>query len=151
MKQAVEHDSSVLGDSDINSILPGDFTFPVRDFLDTENFEVKLESLDLIAAGSSAGETPSPGSSDAQDFKTGKIIDCSATMRFVVKLGGRGTELDFDLRYDVHFVTAHPCIPSHHTDILKPSRSPLQKPSSLDDSASGPHIVFASKWLGIIY
>lgn len=32
-------------------------------------------------------------------------------------------EVDLDLKYDVHFVTAHPCVPSQHTKILNPNHN----------------------------
>jgi hypothetical protein len=155
MKQTVERDGNVLGDGDINSVLPGDFTLPVRDAQDTDVLEVKLESLELAAASDSTGKAPIPGSNDTEDFEIRKIRNCSATMKFAVTSGGYSRVLIFNLRYDVYFVTAHPCVPSHHIAILKSPTSPSLRiptpPPHSDDSIMGPHKLFTGKRPGIIY
>jgi hypothetical protein len=155
MKQSVERDGSVLGDGDINTILPGDFTLPVHDNSDSEKLEVKLESLELTATSDPPGRTPTPAYNDEEDLEVRKVTNCSAAMKFIVVSGEHNVELTLNLRYDVHFVTAHPCVPSQHTALLKSPTSPSFRiptpPPYSDDSTPGPRNLFAGKRFGVVY
>lgn len=46
-------------------------------------------------------------------------------MRFFVDVdSGESKEINFELKHDVYFVTAHPCVSSPHMEILKSPTSP---------------------------
>jgi hypothetical protein len=67
-------------------------------------------------------DEPSPLSDDSD---TPKIQTYSAMMRFTTEADGEERkEVNISLTHDVFFVTAHPCIPSAHAEILKTPTSP---------------------------
>ncbi|KAI9056250.1 hypothetical protein LZ554_001177 [Drepanopeziza brunnea f. sp. 'monogermtubi'] len=145
-KQAVEHDSHVVkGAEELSGVLPGDFVIPSDEPTDID-ICVHLESLDMFEAKDSilstpTEEEPTPFSrlSLAPSIKT-----YSAMMRFMV-LGTEMTsrELNVALNHDVHFVTAHPCIPSSHVELLRSSLrlsvSSQSQPTELGDGAFNAH------------
>jgi hypothetical protein len=46
-------------------------------------------------------------------------------MSFAVDAEGENTkEINLELRHNVHFVTAFPCVSSHHTELIKSPKSP---------------------------
>jgi hypothetical protein len=153
-KQVVERDGYVLGDGDASTALPGDFRLPFDDIRDNDNLEVMLESLDLSATVQSMRDTPS-GENPIPMTKTIEgptIKSYTASMAFAVSSTAGGVRnMTFDLSHDVHFVTAHPCIPSQHAkNILDSSTSRSfripspQTPS--DPKRIGPHELFAGTY-----
>ncbi|OAF62921.1 hypothetical protein VC83_00205 [Pseudogymnoascus destructans] len=143
-KSTVERESHVLGDGDARTILPGDFTLPPADVPDPVNLEVNLESLDLFTGLDSAESSPleedEPGVETA-----GKpnIRTYSAMLQFTVKPSDEPTKsMNFALIYDVQFVTAHPCVPSLHTQLIQSSTNPGSPAVQLDSASSGPHTLF---------
>jgi hypothetical protein len=115
----------VIGGTDKSSVLPGDFVLPSDESLQ-KPLAVNLESLDLFAeidsVQTSVEETPTP-LTDVTDSP--KIQTYSAMLKFIVETDGEEKkEVNLSLTHDARFVTAHPCIPSIHTDVLKPPTSP---------------------------
>lgn len=147
----------MLGDGDASTILPGDFILPVDDVLDAENLEVTLKSLELFTTGDSVDgtprdEIPTPMSESTETTEIPEIKSYSALMTFTVKsLGGGSRELSFNISYDVHFVTAHPCVPSQHTNLLdSPTSTPFQVPKAppqVGDTKLGPHELYAGMYI----
>ncbi|CZR51615.1 uncharacterized protein PAC_01492 [Phialocephala subalpina] len=128
-KQAVERDGDVIGGADISSVLPGDFVLPSDESVQ-QPLSVILESLDLdlidSVRDSPTEEDPTP-LTDASDMPA--IRTYSASMRFMVEIDGeKKKEVNISLSHDVHFVTAHPCVSSPHTEILKSPMSPSFQP-----------------------
>jgi hypothetical protein len=152
-KHIIERDGYVLGDGDASTILPGDFTLPVDDVHDAENLEVSLESLELVSAtesirNTSKEEKPTPMTENTDITESLAIMSYSAIMTFAVRsLGGGFRDLAFNISYDVHFVTAHPCVPSHHTRILNSPTSPsfrVPNPAPhVGHTKPGPHELYA--------
>lgn len=152
-KHIIEREGHVLGDGDASTVLPGDFTLPVDDIHDDENLEVTLKSLELFTTLLPVNETPkdekqAPMYEATETTEIGSIKSYSAMMIFVVKsLGGGVKDLSFSISHDVHFVTAHPCIPSHHTSLLDSPSSPLfqvpKTPPHAGNTELGPHVLFA--------
>ncbi|CAG8956546.1 hypothetical protein HYFRA_00003935 [Hymenoscyphus fraxineus] len=121
----VETRGSVLGEADPSLVLPGDFVVP-PDESTQKSISVIFESLDLFSsldsAATSVYETPG---TETTDFFASKIKTYSAMMRFSLDIEGKGKkEANLALSHDVNFVTAHPCIPSQFTDIIRCSTSP---------------------------
>jgi hypothetical protein len=144
----------VLGDGDASTVLPGDFTLPVDDVLDAENLEVALKSLELFTAVDSVEDTPrdEKPSPMSETTEIPAIKSYSAMMAFAVKsLGGGSKDLSYNISYDVHFVTAHPCIPSHHTSLLDSPTSPLfqapKTPPQVGNTKLGPHELYAGMYI----
>jgi hypothetical protein len=131
-KSAIEHDGNVIGGADSSSVLPGDFILPSEETTQTQALAIKLESLDLFAAIDSVHTTPTKGAQTplTDVSETSKIQTYSAMMRFSVDAEREITkEINIELRYDVHFVTAFPCVSSQHTSILKsPASASFQNP-----------------------
>jgi len=72
-------------------------------------------------------DTPTPLS----DFSEATGIQTySALMRFSIDAEGEAPkEINVELKHDVHFVTAFPCISSQHTEIVKsPTSTSFQSP-----------------------
>ncbi len=92
--------------------------------------------------------TPMSDATGATDVtETGEIRTYSATMTFTVNSAGAGSKVfTFDLFYDVHFVTAHPCVPSRHSSILTSPTSPSfqipSPPQQSDKTKLGPHELY---------
>lgn len=152
-KHVVERESHVLGDGESKSIIPGDFTLPLLDALDPVNLEVTLESLDLLAGiepqESTPTETTSP-TSDATDIR--ELQTYLATMKFCIVVASNETKnMNVALTYDVHFVTAHPCVPTSNITLLSSPTTPMldmfssSPPSLSGRRPSGPHGLFTGK------
>jgi hypothetical protein len=131
----------VLGGADTSSVLPGDFILP-SDLSTQPSFSITFESLGLFSTAESVHSSsfvePTP-LSDA-DSEAANIQTYSAVMKFTSLAEGEETkEINVSLTHDVYFVTAHPCIPSHHAEILKAPTSPsfrAQSPSSVSSPSS---------------
>lgn len=143
-KQAVEHDGHLIGGADFSSVLPGDFILP-SDEASQVAISVKFESLDLFAAAESGHETPTEDNQTPHsDLSLAPTIKTySAMLRFtVVSAGEEKKEVNVALNHDIHFVTAHPCVPSPYIDILKAAMNPAFTPtpslkSGVHDSFKG--------------
>jgi hypothetical protein len=127
-KSAIEHDGNVIGGADTSSVLPGDFTLPSEESTQQEAFSIKLESLDFFATVDSEPSTPKkeePTPSDTSEADVPSIKTYSAMMRFSVDADQQEKkEISLELRNDVYFVTAFPCVSSPHMSILKTPTSP---------------------------
>lgn len=131
----------MLGGADPSSVLPGDFILP-SDLSTQPPLSITFESLDLFSTAesvhSSSFAEPSP-LTDA-DSEAANIQTYSAMMRFTSLAEGEAKkEINVSLTHDVYFVTAHPCIPSQHAEILKTPSSPsfrAQSPSSVSSPSS---------------
>lgn len=153
-KQVVERDGYVLGDGDTSTALPGDFRLPFDDIRDNDNLEVTLQSLDLSATVHSMRDTPTSECPTPMTItREGPAIkNCTASMAFTVSSTAGGVRnMAFDLSYDVHFVTAHPCIPSQHAKNILDSATTrsFRKPSLQtppDPKRIGPHELFAGTY-----
>ncbi|KAI9730470.1 MAG: hypothetical protein M1818_008165 [Claussenomyces sp. TS43310] len=155
-KETVERESHVLGDGDPSSILPGDFTLPAPDAKDVDTLSVKLESLDLFASDDSQHSTTPTTPMEEQltppteVIKRQAIKTYSAMMRFSVSAKGHESrEFNVALTYDVHFVTAHPCVPSQNNSILAAPGGPtipsVAQDKSPSGTSSGPHELYLGK------
>lgn len=129
-KAAIERESSVLGGSDPDSVLPADFIIPYENQYKTQppTISVEMKSLDLTAPLDSLHTTPtlevvSPFT-DASTFPEIKTYTPSIKFNVTIWEDDEDREYTFSLAKDVYFVTAHPCVPSHHVRILKSPSSP---------------------------
>ena len=140
-KNTIERNGHVIGGADASSVLPGDFIVPC-DEPTQRLLSVTFESLDFFAAVDSAPGTPTKqtltpltNGSEAPAIKT-----YSAMMRFSIEADAEAKkEVNVSLSNDVLFLTAHPCDPSQHTEMLKSPMSPsFQNPEAIYGSeASG--------------
>ncbi len=87
---------------------------------------ITLESLDLFSAADGSSESTPVGETPMSEItELPGIQTYSAMMRFSVRIDKEDEkELNVALTHDVHFVTAHPCVPSPHSDLLRISASP---------------------------
>jgi hypothetical protein len=153
-KHIIEREGHVLGDGDQSTILPGDFTLPADDIIDRENLEVTLESLQLSPAVDSIIDAATDGKSTPMSEAISSIKNYSAKMTFIViSLDNGIKKLSFDISYDIQFVTAHPCIPSHYTSLLDSPTSPLYQepktPPLVEDSELGQHKLFVGMLISL--
>ena len=139
----------------MSSVLPGDFILP----LETSHpapLSITFNSLDLFSSAESVHsdslDVPSPLDDDMSEMP--KIQTYSATMRFTSIAEGEEKEINVSLTHDVYFVTAHPCIPSPHAEVLKTPTSPsfrAQSPTSISSSpkflGNYPHPMFITRKL----
>ncbi|POR32539.1 Uncharacterized protein TPAR_07258 [Tolypocladium paradoxum] len=133
-KKKIERESSILGDGTQDSVLPADFIIPHENAYSTPppGVYVELLSLDL---SSPAGSVPATPLSDiiatpaAECCKGPEMLSYPASVKFYVSIEGKTEEeLICPLSYDINFVTAHPCAPSHRVRMLKSPSSPtIQK------------------------
>jgi hypothetical protein len=135
------------------TLLPGDFSLPYHDVQDINDLEVRLESLELLDDAISVPEEPVTGddSTPMSDITENlEIKNYSAMMKFSVTWRNGTREMDFTLKHDVHFVTAHPCVPSKHTKLLQSPTSPstqnIIQPSEFEGSQVGPHERYTGKF-----
>ena len=118
----------MIGAADESSILPGDFILP-SDEPSQKALWTSFESLDLFAADDTTPTTTTTGEDDptpgTEMSDAPRIQTYSAMMRFSMEVDGQEKkEISLSLTHDVHFVTAHPCVPSTHTEILQSPTSP---------------------------
>lgn len=129
----IERDSHVLGTSygHASLVLPGDFSVPTADPIHVP-MQVNFLGLDLFAADSGTPSIRSlKGDRRSETLSTinNKFVhNYIASMRFALSgletsLMARGDhEIDIELKYDIHFVTAHPCVPNANINqLLRPS------------------------------
>jgi hypothetical protein len=116
----------VIGAADANSVLPGDFALPSDDSI-PRSFSITFESLDLSpSTGSDYNSLFDITKSHASVNTSAGTTTCCAKMTFTIEIDfGGQKEIILTLKYDVLFVTAHPCLPSPYTDILSTPTSPM--------------------------
>lgn len=129
-KLAVERESSVLGGSDPDSIFPADFIIPYESNYTTPppTISVEMRSLDLTAPLDSVQTTPTlevvTPFSDVSAVPEIRTYTPSIKFNVTTWEDDEDREYAFAVAKDVYFVTAHPCVPSHHVRILKSPSSP---------------------------
>ncbi|KAF4991397.1 hypothetical protein FGRMN_7856 [Fusarium graminum] len=128
-KKRVERESSILGDSDEYSIFPADFIIPHENTYSTPPplISVTFGSLELLSPTNSIQPTtltktaPHGSANDREPA----LVSSPASVNFAVSIDGFTAEnFSFSLAYDVSFVTAHPCSPSHRVRFVKSPSSP---------------------------
>lgn len=132
-KNAVERESDVLGDADPANVLPADFIVPHENHYDQpppSNIRVELKGLDLLAAANEGYMTP-PSEKDVTPFSDynssiPEIQTHPASMTFSITHDNeeQGEEFNLSLSKDIHFVTAHPCVPSSRVKLFRSATSP---------------------------
>lgn len=143
-KKAIERESSIIGDADEDSIFPADFIIPHENTYATSPpvVQIDLRSLDLLppTAPSQAtpvtGNTATPTTATTASSQVPSLVSQPAKISFGVSVNGEAAEeYSFPLSYDIHFVTAHPCAPSHRVTFLKSPSSPTIQ--QIDVTGSG--------------
>lgn len=115
-------------------MLPADFTIPHENSYQTPPPGVYVELL-ALQLSSPAGSVPATPFSDiiatpaAECCKGPEMLSYPASVKFYVSVDGKAEEeLVYPLTFDINFVTAHPCAPSHRVRMLKSPSSPtIQK------------------------
>lgn len=132
-KKRIEKESSILGDGDEESVLPADFIIPHDNNYSTPPplVTVNLRSLELLRTENSVQSTPLPTptptttTTNTNTSTAPSLVSYPAKINFSVSIDGEHTvEHSFSLSYDINFVTAHPCTPSHRVRFLKSPSSP---------------------------
>ncbi|KUI74542.1 hypothetical protein VM1G_10176 [Cytospora mali] len=130
-KLAIERESSILGaGGDEDAILPADFVVPYENNykVPPPTIRVELKALDLSATLDSVRTTPTlevaTPFSDATSQPEIKRYTPSITFNVATWGDDKDKQYTFGMAKDVYFVTAHPCVPSHHVRILKSPSSP---------------------------
>lgn len=88
---------------------------------------VTLQSLELLAPANSIQATPFAKSASlaGSNTKDPELLSFPANINFDVSIDGFTPQnFSFSLSYDISFVTAHPCSPSHRVRFLKSPSSP---------------------------
>ncbi|KAI6775779.1 hypothetical protein HG530_002537 [Fusarium avenaceum] len=128
-KKRVERESSILGDSDEYSVFPADFIIPHENSYSTPPplISVTFRSLELLSPTNSIPATTftKPTHPDNVNNKDPALVSSPASVHFAVSIDGFTAEnFSFSLSYDIGFVTAHPCSPSHRVRFVKSPSSP---------------------------
>ncbi|KAF9768405.1 hypothetical protein IL306_014303 [Fusarium sp. DS 682] len=128
-KKRVERESSILGDADEHSVFPADFIIPHENSYSTPPplISVTLRSLELLSPANSIQSKPFTKltSSANANNKEPELLSFPANVNFAVSIDGFTAEnFSFSLSYDINFVTAHPCSPSHRVRFIKSPSSP---------------------------
>ncbi|KAM0446383.1 hypothetical protein ACHAQK_001305 [Fusarium lateritium] len=128
-KKRVERESSILGDSDEYSVFPADFIIPHENSYSTPPplISVTFRSLELLSPNNSIQATTftKPTHPDNVNNKDPALVSSPASVHFAVSIDGFTAEnFSFSLSYDIGFVTAHPCSPSHRVRFVKSPSSP---------------------------
>ncbi|GJN67500.1 helicase-like protein [Purpureocillium lilacinum] len=142
-KKRLERESSILGDGKEDSVSPADFIVPHETGYSASppSVYVELLALELSAPAGAVPATPLaeliPTPSTTTDAgKAPEIISYPASIRFSVSVEGRDDEeVTYPLTYDISFVTAHPCAPSHRVRMLKSPSSPTIQKIDVSGSA----------------
>lgn len=115
-------------------MLLGDFVIPQEKAysMPPPGVHVELLSLELTSPAESVPATPLAemvATATAECCRAPEMLSYPASVRFLVSMDGRGgEEFTYPLAYDISFVTAHLCAPSHRVRMLKlPSSSTIQK------------------------
>ena len=134
-KKKVERESAILGDGSEDSVLPADFSIPHENTYATPppGLSVELLALKLSSPAGSVPATPFSeiiATSAAESCKgRPDMLSYPASVKFYVSIEGKDEQdLICPLNFDINFVTAHPCAPSHRVKMLKSPSSPtIQK------------------------
>lgn len=141
-KKRLERDSSIVGDNKDENISPAEFIIPHENMY-TEmppGTFIEMRSLQLSAAAESLHPTPFAEIVPTPTHETSPaapdLPSHPAVLKFAVLIDGQ-TEKQHNIRlfYDVNFVTAHPCAPSHRVRFLKSPSSPTIQ--DIDASGQG--------------
>lgn len=130
-KRRLERESCILGGAKEDSVLPADFIIPHENAYSAwpPGVFIKLLSLELSSPAESVPATPL-SEMVATPFAEAcggapEIVSYPASVRFLVSVDGASSEeRTYELTYDISFVTAHPCAPSHRVRMLKSPCSP---------------------------
>ncbi|KAL1875687.1 hypothetical protein VTK73DRAFT_9942 [Phialemonium thermophilum] len=142
-KASVERDSDVLGGADPTSVLPADFIIPFENIYKQPPpyLTIELKSLNLYAPVDSVHTTPTGETPFSEVSKPPGIQAYTASITFRVseEAGDQspGKDLTFSLSNNVHFVTAHPCVPSSRIKIIKSPSSPTVQQVDISGSGAG--------------
>ena len=132
-KNSVERESDVLGDADPANVLPADFIIPHENHYDQRppsNIRIQLKGLDLLTPANDGYMTP-PSEVEATPFS-----DCNSSIPEIQTRPASLTfsmshdnveqeeEISLSLSKDIHFVTAHPCVPSSRIKLFRSATSP---------------------------
>lgn len=133
-KKAIEREADVLGDADPASVFPADFIIPFENIYRDEMppiLDIKLRNLKLQGPDGSrqtegSTEDSATVTSDVTATNPQQAQKYAATITFSVTdvESEETTDYTFSLVKDINFVTAHPCVPSHHVRIMKSPTSP---------------------------
>jgi len=137
-KSAIEHDGNVIGGADPSSVLPGDFIIPSEETTQQNAMSVMMESLDFFASDNSTSTTPMNETPDESVLSEAQTIRTySAMIRFSVDVDGeKKRQVNLELKYNVQFVTAFPCVTSPYTDMVRSPTSPSFQSSQQSPSSS---------------
>ena len=128
-KNAIEDDSSVTGDADPTSVLLSDFVLP-SDESTQRALSINLDSLSLSKVKDSGLNMPGQGpTATLGDLdQAAPIHTWAAVMNYTLDTEREEQkEINIPLRYDVQFVTAHPCAFRQQTETVWSSTSPLSQ------------------------
>ena len=146
-KARVENESYILGDADESSVFPADFIVPSEDNYPQQprGVSIKLQSLSLHAPLDSIQTTPTTEKAETPFSEYSRVTDIytyPASLQFEVTPWGetgqddsRPERYSFALANDVHFVTAHPCVPSKTVSFVRSSSSPTIQQFDMDGGA----------------
>jgi hypothetical protein len=131
-KKRIERESSILGDASDNSAFAADFAIPYENVYTTPppSVYVELKSLALSPPAGESVATPLSELTATPSLELGgapELPTYPANVNFSVTSSEdeeKEEEHSFSLSYDVNFVTAHPCSPSHRVKLLKSPTSP---------------------------
>ena len=121
----------MTGDAEPSSVLQSDFVLP-SDESTQKTLSINLDSVNLSVATDSAHITPSKASTATLGNVSQVMViqTYSAVMNFSLDTElEEEKEISIPLRYDVHFVTAHPCTLRQHTEPPVSLTSPLSQVS----------------------
>lgn len=130
-KKKLEQESSIIGDSVEETIAAADFIVPHENMYTTmpPGTFILMHTLKLCSASQSLHPTPLteiiPTPSHEVFPDAPDLPSYPATITFTVAIDGEPEKKhSMSLFYDVNFVTAHPCAPSHRVRFLKSPSSP---------------------------
>ena len=135
----------MLGDVNIDDVLPADFIIAFENTYKTtppKKMTINFQALTLFSPAATPKEMSAGEKMQASSFndkrqlrETGTYL---ASMRFWVTTDQSAwKELTFSLSNDINFVTAHPCVPSHHVKIMKSASSPTIQRIDTSGSLTG--------------
>lgn len=160
-KRKIERQSFIVGDGNGDAVSPADFIIPHENRYSEMPPGVLVEVLSLQLAPSAQSLHPTPlaeiiPTPTRESFPEAPDLPSHpATLNFNVLIDGVAEKLHkISLYYDVNFVTAHPCAPSHRVRFVKSPSSPTIREvdaSGSNNLGSGSRSVYrAGKVLWIV-